>query len=215
MVLPQRSIDDRAAREAARERLLTRVLEEQERLTSLVLRSLSSTWLAVDLTMPQLKTLLIVVQEAGTTGSHLSRCLRVGLSTVTGIVDRLCEQGLVVRTVDPHDRRATRVTATAAGQRLVSRLYRVRRERMARVLDGLDLPALRLVDEAITLLARSATAAFGVAGGQPDAPGGTEDDEADQADEADEAEDEGRAARGVRDSGGEMHAEDKAIRPLA
>jgi DNA-binding MarR family transcriptional regulator len=207
MVSSQRSIDDRVARAAARERLLTRVLEEQERLTSLVLRSLSSTWLAVDLTMPQLKTLLIVVQEAGTTGSHLSRCLRVGLSTVTGIVDRLCEQGLVARTVDPHDRRATRVTATAAGQRLVGRLYRVRRERMARVLEGLDLPALRLVDEAVTLLARSATAAFGVAGGQPDAGGETGADEADEA--------EGPAARGVRDGGGERHAEDKGIRPLA
>jgi DNA-binding MarR family transcriptional regulator len=204
MVSPQRSIDDRAARAAARERLLTRVLEEQERLTSLVLRSLSSTWLAVDLTMPQLKTLLIVVQEAGTTGSHLSRCLRVGLSTVTGIVDRLCEQGLVARTVDPHDRRATRVTATEAGQRLVSRLYRVRRERMARVLEGLDLPALRVVDEAVTLLTRSAVAAFVVAGGQPDATGETGDEAA-----------AGRAARDARDGGGETHAEDNAIRPLA
>jgi hypothetical protein len=136
----------------------------------------------------------------------------VGLSTVTGIVDRLCEQGLVARTVDPHDRRATRVTATAAGQGLVGRLYRVRRERMARVLEGLDLPALRLVDEAVTLLARSATAAFGAAGGQPGAGGETG---ADEADEADEAEAEGPAARGVRDSGGERHAEDKGIRPLA
>jgi DNA-binding MarR family transcriptional regulator len=212
MVSPGRSKTERAVRE----RLLRHVLVEQERLASIVLRSLSSTWLAVDLTMPQLKTLLIVVQEAGTTGSHLSRCLRVGLSTVTGIVDRLCEQGLVARTVAPQDRRATRVTATAAGQRLVGRLYRVRRERMARVLEGLDLPALRLVDEAVTLLARSATAAFGVAGGQPDAGGETGAGETGAGEAgAGEAEAEGPAARGVRDSGGERHAEDKGIRPLA
>jgi len=72
------------------------------------------------------------------------------------------------------------------------------------VLEGLDLPALQKVDEAVTLLARAATAAFAVAGGQPHAAGETGDDEA-----------AGSAARGARGSGGERHAEDEGIRPLA
>jgi hypothetical protein len=75
---------------------------------------------------------------------------------------------------------------------------------MARVLEGLDLPALRVVDEAVTLLTRSAAAAFAVAGGQPDAAGETGDEAA-----------EGRAARDACGGGGETHAEDNAIRPLA
>lgn len=48
--------------------------------------------------------------------SELSRFLRVSNGNVTGIVDRLAEDGLVIRAEVPGDRRAARARLTPAGQ---------------------------------------------------------------------------------------------------
>src|SRR3977135_2719362 len=64
-------------------------------------------WLSVDLTMPQLKSLICVVENDGATSGQIARRLGVGLSTVTGIVDRLAEQDLVTRCAGPDERRTT------------------------------------------------------------------------------------------------------------
>ena len=47
--------------------------------------------------------------------SELSRRLMVSGGNVTGITDQLEREGLVVRTADPHDRRAFTVTLTEKG----------------------------------------------------------------------------------------------------
>ncbi|WP_370401138.1 MarR family winged helix-turn-helix transcriptional regulator [Sulfitobacter sp. JB4-11] len=49
--------------------------------------------------------------------SELSGVLRVSNGNVTGIADRLSEEGLVERIAVPGDRRATRLKLTAAGQK--------------------------------------------------------------------------------------------------
>ncbi|KMK67924.1 MarR family winged helix-turn-helix transcriptional regulator [Puniceibacterium sp. IMCC21224] len=54
--------------------------------------------------------------EAGLKMSALSGVLRVSNGNVTGIVDRLAEDGLVVRVPVPGDRRATTVRLTRKGR---------------------------------------------------------------------------------------------------
>src|ERR1051326_9613011 len=70
------------------------------------------TFLSCDLSMPQLKTLSYVTKNDGATSGQIAHRLGVGLSTITGIVDRLAEQGLVTRHEDPRDRRINRVQPT-------------------------------------------------------------------------------------------------------
>jgi DNA-binding MarR family transcriptional regulator len=94
-----------------------------------------ASWCAVDLTMPQLKALLLAHSPAGASHGEIARGLGVGLSTVTGIVDRLAEQGLVSRGEDPNDRRATRVVPTDAARALVERLYSYQRAGFRRLLE--------------------------------------------------------------------------------
>ena len=53
----------------------------------------------------------------------LAGCLHVDASNVTDIVDRLEEHGLVVRTVDPHDRRVRRIVVTPEGEELRTKLF--------------------------------------------------------------------------------------------
>jgi DNA-binding MarR family transcriptional regulator len=113
-------------------------------------------WMNVDLTMPQLKALMCVHQSGDATSGQIARSLGVSLSTVTGIVDRLSEQGLVIRHEDPEDRRITRVRPTPGGGDLVSRLLRYRDERLTSLLACLSPDELETVERAFDDLARAA-----------------------------------------------------------
>jgi DNA-binding MarR family transcriptional regulator len=125
-------------------------------------------WMHVDLTMAQLKTLMIAVGQQGATGGQLARGLGCSLSTVTGVVDRLVAHGLVTRSEDPVDRRITRVDATPAGHELVERLYSYRLERMRRVLEGLSPDQLATVQCAMDYLSSGAARLLDEERGEPD-----------------------------------------------
>jgi DNA-binding MarR family transcriptional regulator len=114
-------------------------------------------WMNVDLTMPQLKALVCVAQSGDATSGQIARGLGVSLSTVTGIVDRLSEQGLVTRREDPEDRRITRIQPTPSGRDLVTRLLRYRDERLTSLLASLSPDELATVERAFEYLANAAT----------------------------------------------------------
>jgi DNA-binding MarR family transcriptional regulator len=119
-------------------------------LAQVVTRALHSTnldsWCAVDLTMPQLKALFLAHAPGGASHSEIARALGVGVSTVTGIIDRLVEHGLVERHTDAADRRLSRVVVTQAGTDLVDRLWASRREQLDKMLGELT------ADERTTLI---------------------------------------------------------------
>jgi DNA-binding MarR family transcriptional regulator len=94
-------------------------------------------WLAVELTMPQLKVLFRLSAQGPSKVGALARALRVTLPTMTGILDRLVEQGLIRRDEDPADRRLVISRLTAAGQELVDHLQAASRSRLQRVYEEL------------------------------------------------------------------------------
>ena len=107
--------------------------------------------LTLDLTMPQLKTLLCITPDGATSG-QVARSLGVSLSTLTGIADRLAEQGLIERREDPADRRITRLLPTQRGQDLVDQLQRWRNERLTSILSRLSAEELQAVEKAFGYL---------------------------------------------------------------
>lgn len=110
------------------------------------------TWLQLDLTMPQLKSLIFVCKNEGATSGQIAAGLGVGLSTITGIVDRLAEQNLVVRREDLRDRRVTRVLPTPNGQGLVEELIQYRNEVVSSILAQLEPEQLEVVETAFQYL---------------------------------------------------------------
>jgi DNA-binding MarR family transcriptional regulator len=114
-------------------------------------------FLSVDLTMPQLKALICVAKNEGATSGHIARSLGVGLSTITGIVDRLAEHDLVTRREDVEDRRITRVLPTPTGRAMVDDLLRYRNEVISTILARLDADKLRVVETAFTYLMEAVT----------------------------------------------------------
>ncbi|KAB2920283.1 MAG: MarR family transcriptional regulator [Hyphomicrobiaceae bacterium] len=67
-------------------------------------------------TLPKFDVMAALARKpAGMTMTELSRFLMVSNGNVTGIIDRLVADGLVVRTADEDDRRATFVRLTRKG----------------------------------------------------------------------------------------------------
>jgi MarR family transcriptional regulator, lower aerobic nicotinate degradation pathway regulator len=63
--------------------------------------------------------LLGILRDRRPTINELAALLQLDKSSVTGLVDRAQERGLVRRTASAVDRRSVRVTITAAGQELI------------------------------------------------------------------------------------------------
>jgi DNA-binding MarR family transcriptional regulator len=113
--------------------------------------------MSIDLTMPQMKTLLYAVGNPGATGGQLARAIGVSLSTMTGIVDRLVDQGIVTRREDRTDRRLIRVDVTDAGRQMVERLYAASLDWHRRLLVRMDADALASYHRSMSDLLRAAT----------------------------------------------------------
>lgn len=71
---------------------------------------------AGDLSLAQFRVLAFI-DEGGERASQLAERLAVGKPTVTAVVDGLVERGYLKRTADCADRRAVKITLTAAGRR--------------------------------------------------------------------------------------------------
>jgi MarR family transcriptional regulator, lower aerobic nicotinate degradation pathway regulator len=65
--------------------------------------------------------LLGIVRDRQPTISQLATFLQLDKSSVTGLVDRAAERGLVTRTAAQHDRRSVRVRITTAGREVIDR----------------------------------------------------------------------------------------------
>jgi DNA-binding MarR family transcriptional regulator len=71
---------------------------------------------------PTQLSVLKLLHEIGDLGlGDLSRRISAQNSTVTGIVDRMEEAGLVVRSRDPEDRRVWKIALTAHGKKVAER----------------------------------------------------------------------------------------------
>lgn len=142
----------------ARTALIQEILDTDRRIYQAILGVISDEWLKIELTNRQLKVLLVlcVSAQAGARMGQLASALGVTLPTVTGIVDRLVEHGLVRREEDPSDRRLVVVRLTESGRALMDRLRSRGRADFAVTLDRLGDDDLRLVARALDLLLTAA-----------------------------------------------------------
>lgn len=93
-------------------------------LERLMAASGSDAWMDLqNITVKQLKVMLILSQQGAVTVTALAHRLGVHISTVTGILDRLVQQKLVQREEDPGDRRHVVSRLTPSGEDVLNRLY--------------------------------------------------------------------------------------------
>lgn len=110
-------------------------------------------WVVADLTISQLKALMLLSYHGSLTVSALARLLNMGNPAASILVQQLVDQAFVERSEDAQDRRRTLVTLTAQGAELISGRHKqtatklrellgqLSEEQLMRVLDGLNILA--------------------------------------------------------------------------
>jgi DNA-binding MarR family transcriptional regulator len=80
-------------------------------------------WAQLDLTISQLKCLVLLESRGAITIGQVAEILGMGRSSASITVDQLVQLGLVLRAEDQDDRRRTNVCLTTEGKSRVARLH--------------------------------------------------------------------------------------------
>jgi DNA-binding MarR family transcriptional regulator len=94
-------------------------------------------WPGGRLSLVHLNVMMTIDADGPLPMGALAEAMDVSQASVTGIVDRMEQRGLVERQRDGEDRRVVKVALTDEGRQLIGSLAAQRREHMAQLLDDL------------------------------------------------------------------------------
>ena len=143
------------------QQLIADIMGTQQRLQLLFGFDRADPLFSSHLTQSQLKILMLLARHGNVSGVELAGLLGVGLATLSGMVDRLVVQDLVVRAEDLHDRRVRRIGLTKAGSELIASIFSTGEAKMCALLSRLSAEELDLVAQASLLLLKAAEAESG------------------------------------------------------
>ena len=144
------------SRQTARDEAARRIVEAYDALMARLMAAHRPEFLEIGVTMPQAKVLYLLEAAGSVHMSQLVAMLGVSLSTVSGLVDRLVDQGLASRSDDPADRRQVVVAPTPAGAALMQRFRELNSRELTRLLGTLSDGELETLAPAMESLARAA-----------------------------------------------------------
>ena len=138
------------------EQLIADIMGAQERLQQMFGYDRSDPLFSSHLTLSQFKILLLLSRHGNVSGGELARLLGVGLAALSGMVDRLVQQDLVVRSEDLHDRRVRRIGLSKKGAELIGSIFNAGETKMRTLLSRLSDEELEIVARATQLLVKAA-----------------------------------------------------------
>jgi DNA-binding MarR family transcriptional regulator len=135
--------------------VLDRIAAMQDALDTTALPSMLEPLMSMELTMQQLKVLVLLVSsDEGGTGQGLARALGISLASVSGLIDRLEGHGMVERVEDERDHRVRRVLVTPLGRKTVHRLVSAQSQLSRDPLEKLELGDLRALEQGMRAVLR-------------------------------------------------------------
>jgi DNA-binding MarR family transcriptional regulator len=115
----------------------------------------------VDLTSSQIKVIVSFFHQSTFTMAELSRAHGVSFSTMTSMVDRLLQNGLLERKRDDTDRRIVLVSLSTKGKKMVDYLMKARKQKLEKFLCELTQDEVREFVKSIENVARYMSRAKG------------------------------------------------------
>jgi DNA-binding MarR family transcriptional regulator len=149
---------------AENEQLIADIMGAQQRLQHLFAYDRSDPLFSSHLTLSQLRILMLLSRSDGMSGRELSDRVGVGLAALSGMIDRLVTNDLVIRQEDPHDRRVRRISLSKGGAELIRSIITAGAEKQRRLLSRLSDQELTQVADAIQIMVRAAEEAAGEPG---------------------------------------------------
>ena len=132
--------------EQEHERLVADALVAYRQSWTALRQASEATWTQLELTVSQLKALLLIEARDFMTISEVADMMGIGRSSASILIDQLVQLSLVNRTEDQTDRRRTLVSLTEQAHDLAGRLYQCDQEYMHALFERIgddDLRALR------------------------------------------------------------------------
>jgi DNA-binding MarR family transcriptional regulator len=136
--------------------LVQEVVELERQVGRIIGQHAPSVWIDSGLTVTQLRSLFLIANKGSTNFRKLAEALKVTPSNVTGIIDRLEDQGLVSRTQNPEDRREMTLQATDKGKALVFNLKEAGMQEMTQILSLLSLEELSALAQGLSAFMKAA-----------------------------------------------------------
>jgi DNA-binding MarR family transcriptional regulator len=141
---------------AENEQLIADIMGAQQRLQHLFAYDRSDPLFSSHLTLSQLKILLMLHRSGGMSGRELAERIGVGLAALSGMIDRLVANDLVIRQEDPHDRRVRRISLSEGGAEIIGSIITAGAEKQRRLLSRLSDAELAQVAAAVQIMVRVA-----------------------------------------------------------
>lgn len=114
-------------------------------------------WRYLDLTMAQLKAVMLLCRTGRAKGRELADGLGIAPSAATPLVDRLVEQKLAQREDDPADRRIVWIVPTKKAQAIYGELMHTSKDVLNDVITEIPAKDRKAVKKSVALLADAAT----------------------------------------------------------
>jgi DNA-binding MarR family transcriptional regulator len=126
-----------------REALIEELLAAVDDLAARRRRAICEQPLHREVSLPQLHVLMMLQERGRMMVSELAGLLHISMPSASSIVDRVEENGLVLRTRDAADRRVVYVEVTDRGRGLVEELMGLKQESMQRLFGAMTDEELR------------------------------------------------------------------------
>jgi len=139
-----------------RQVLMDRILKLGDNLFRQLLPAVPEELLNLDITMPQLKILVVLYIRGTMRMSNLASDLHVTMATATGLVDRLVERDYLTRESLPDDRRVVLCRLSDSGQKTVSRIWESAGKRSHELLEAMDTAHLQMLHEVLETMMETA-----------------------------------------------------------
>jgi len=139
-----------------KDQLIKDIFNLQEKSTNLFLSYRVEDWMKVDLTIDQLKSLIFIYSQGKISFKDLAKALGISCSNITGLADRLIQNGLLIRNQNPKDRRIQYLMLTEKGRKTIDNIKQKTNQELIRLLSTLNIEELAALEKGLSALIKSA-----------------------------------------------------------
>ena len=142
--------------EKRKDELIDNILMLADNLFRQLLPTVPKELLTLDITMSQLKIILLLFVNGTLHVGAIASYLDVTLPTSTSLLDRLADKGYIIRENDPDDRRVVLCRLSEKGQKAVNQIWESGRVRSQEILRKMDSTNLEMFVKVLKSMMKSA-----------------------------------------------------------
>jgi len=139
-----------------RQETVAEILKIADKLFRALLPAVPEELLSLDITMPQLKIMVVLYIRGSIKMSNLAADLQITMATATGLVDRMVERGYLLRESLPEDRRVVLCRLSESGQKTVSSIWESAGKQSRNLVEALDTNHIQMLHEVLAAMLESA-----------------------------------------------------------